>query len=52
MFLTRRTHRADWPATVEPASNWEEPQVWMLIDLGDPQTAVDEACPPVTADEP
>lgn len=51
MFLIRRTPRVDWPAPVEPAPRWEDPEVWTLIDLGDLQAA-GEVGSPVTAEEP
>ena len=37
MSLIRRIARADWSATAAPAPSWEEPQVWTLLDLRDPQ---------------
>lgn len=37
MSLIRRIARADWSPTVESAPSWEEPQVWTLLDLRDPQ---------------
>jgi hypothetical protein len=55
MFLIRRIARADWAATVEPTPGWEEPQVWTLLDLRDPQvrpsTDADATWPLVTIDE-
>jgi hypothetical protein len=51
MFLIRRTSRVDWPVTVEPAPSWEDPQVWTLIDLGDPQATSDIGSP-LSTDEP
>lgn len=56
MFLIRRIARADWSATVEPTPGWEEPQVWTLLDLRDPQvqasTDTEATYSLVTVDEP
>lgn len=56
MSLIRRIARADWSATVKPAPSWEEPQVWTLLELRDPQvqasTETDATYSLLTIDEP
>jgi hypothetical protein len=56
MSLIRRIVRADWSPTVASAPSWEEPQVWTLLDLRDPQgqasTETDATYSLLTIDEP